>query len=150
MIKNRKGSHIVIEQVFLALMGVIIIMIVFSVFQDLRENTGEFVAEEQFKSVATYTHSAVIQAFESCRYSDFVKIQMELPTEIAEYPYTITLSNSNVTVEAIYDSSLTQSLQLYNINANLYGTAYSESGRYYLTCNSTVGIPQITFQVEDE
>jgi hypothetical protein len=143
MIRNRKGTHIVIEQVFLALMGIVIIVLVFSVFQGLRENTGDFVAEQQFESVATYVHNAVIKAYETGRYSDFVKIRMELPAEIAEHPYTINLSNSNITVEALDDATLTQSLQIYNINANLNGKAYSEWSRYYLFYNTTAN--QMTF-----
>ena len=143
MIRNRKGTHIVVEQVFLALMGVIIVVIVFSVFQGLKENTSEHVAEEQFLSVATYVQSAIIQAYETGNYANSVRVQMELPAEIAEHPYTITLSNKLITVEATDDASLTQSLQIYNINAYLNGKAYSESGRYYLFYNKTAG--EMTF-----
>jgi hypothetical protein len=134
LLRNRKGAHVIIEQVFLVIMGVAILVMVMNIFYGIRTSTTDFIAGEQLHSISVYTGSAAIQVYTNGQYADYGKIYLELPDRAGTYGYEVYFnSTSKHVVASARDADLSQSLKLNNITANLVGRISSGGGRPYVS-----------------
>ena len=130
-LRNRKGAHVIIEQVFLIIMGVVILVMVINIFYGIRTSTTDYIAGEQLRSISVYVGSAVIQAYNNGQYADESKIYLELPDYAGSYAYEVYFSDTSVVASA-RNVNLSQSLKLNNIVANLKGRISPGGGRPYV------------------
>ncbi|MFH1424955.1 MAG: hypothetical protein ABIG20_04785 [archaeon] len=139
MWSNRKGAAMVVEQAFIAVFGIVILITVMIVFSNLRIDFSKHVAEAQFDEVGAVTHNAVLQAYENGKYANSAKVVVRLPGKLGGMPYTVSLTNDNITVQNIY-GDVNRTLGVMNITANLSGNCSSTgSGPCVVEYNSSSG-----------
>ena len=135
--KNKKAASILIEQIFVLLFGILLSVMVITVFTSLRTKSFDFVATSQFGSIANYVHNGIIIAGEDMHISDTGKIFLDLPDKVGDKPYRIEIRDNiiNVTDTA---GALNASVTIFNINSTISGNASSGGGgRIFIFYNRT-------------
>ncbi|HIK00057.1 TPA: hypothetical protein H1016_00775 [archaeon] len=145
--KNKKAASILIEQIFVLMFGILILVMVITVFTTLRAKSFDFVASSQFGSVASYVHNGVIIAEQNMRVANTGKVFLDLPDKVGDKPYRIEIKNNFINVTDL-GGALNTSVALFNINATVSGNASSGGGgRIFLFYNRTAN--SITLQAEE-
>ena len=144
---NEKGVTILLEQIFIILFGVLLLVMIITVFTALRDKSVNFVAGSQFESIGSYVHNGIIIADQDMRYSDTGKVFLDLPDKIGDTPYRISISNRIINVTDL-NGAVNASIPIFNINATLAGNVSSGSGgRFFLIFNRTANT--ITLAAEE-
>ncbi|HIJ98300.1 TPA: hypothetical protein H1009_04410, partial [archaeon] len=68
MLENKKGASVILEQVFIVVFGVMILVLVVFVFATVRDKSTDFIAENQYELVANTVHSGIILAAQNMRF----------------------------------------------------------------------------------
>ncbi len=146
-LKNKKGISPMIEQVFVILFGLFLLIMIILVFTNLRTKSFEYVATSQFASVASYVHNGIVIAQQDMRVSDSGRVYLDLPDKIGDKPYRILIQNRTINITDI-DGVLNASITLFNINATVVGNVSSGSGgRIFLFYNRSAN--NITLKAEE-
>ncbi len=141
--KNNKGEALIIEQVFVLLFGVLILVTVITVFANVRDDAYEFVGEEQMGVVGNYVHTALIKAQRSMEVSSYGKIRLDIPAQAGGDTYYVYLNNTSIKV-AESAGYLNYTVDIANIDKNLFGNISSSAGgKKYIIYNSSAGSVQL-------
>lgn len=136
-LKNKKGVHILLEQVFIVAFGIIIFVMVVLVFANLKTSSTEFIVETQYKNVATYVQNAVIQADENMKFSDSGRIILDIPSRIGDQSYEVYLNDTAVLVVSSVGIT-NRTIDAYKTGATMSGNISSTGGgRFFITYNRT-------------
>ncbi|MDP7282684.1 MAG: hypothetical protein QF475_03555 [Candidatus Undinarchaeales archaeon] len=135
--RNCKGSATVMEQVFIMVFGVLILITVVVTFSQLRQDTVEYAATPQFEAVAQQIHAVIATAQENMRTADFGYISFTIPHEIAGENYVVRFNTTHIRVED-FAGNLNQSVMLTQSNITVLGNISSQStGKSRAYFNST-------------
>lgn len=137
-LKNTKGASLILEQVFIMLFGVFILILVVLIFASVRDHSIGYITEQQYKGVATYVLSGVIIANENMRIGNSSgRIFLDLPDKIGGETYLVSITGNNINVTDL-GRVKNASVQIFSINATVVGNISSGSGgRIFLAYNKT-------------
>jgi len=136
--KSRRGSTIVLEQIFITIFSVMMLVMVLTTFANLRSDVLEFTAENQFSNVANYVHTSIVQAFVGTQTSSYGKVPITLPSKIGSYSYGVYLNNTSVRVST-YHGDISRSVPIANIDQvmTISGNVSSGDGHYVMEFNTS-------------
>ena len=134
ILKNEKGVTIVLEQIFILLFGILLLVMIITVFTALRGNAANFVAGSQFKTIASYVHNGVLIAVSEMDRSDSGKIFLDLPDKVGDTPYRVLIQNNGINVTDL-SGVLNASVNIFSVNATVSGNVSSGAARYFLSYN---------------
>ena len=145
--RNKKGQGAMIEQLFVVLFGVFLLVMVVAVFTNLRGKSFEFIGSSQLERVANYVHDGIIIADQNMRVSDTGKIFLDLPDRVGDTSYKIQIINNTINVTDLA-GSINASVGVFNINATVAGNISSGGGgRIFLSYNKSS--KTITLEAEE-
>lgn len=146
-LRNKKAASVLIEQIFVLMFGILILIMIITVFTTLRTKSFDFVAASQFGSIASYVHNGVIIAEQSMRVSDTGKVFLDLPDRVVDRAYRIEIKNNAINVTDLA-GAINASKTLFNITASVSGNVSSGGGgRIFLFYNRTAN--SITLRAEE-
>ena len=121
MLENKKGASVILEQVFIVVFGVMILVLVVFVFATVRDKSTDFIAENQYELVANTVHSGIVLAAQNMRFFDNGRILLDIPDKIAGDSYKITIAN-NTTINVTDTRGIkSAAVQFFNVNATVLG-----------------------------
>ena len=136
---NKKGASVILEQVFVVVFGIMILVLVVLVFTTFRDKSIDFIAENQYGLVANSVHSGIVLAAKNMKFSDNGRIVLDIPGKIAGASYKIIVSN-NTTINVTDTQGVkSASVQFFNVNATVRGhfannttATFSGGGRIFI------------------
>ncbi len=121
MLGNKKAASVILEQVFIVVFGVMILVLVVLVFTTVRDESADFIAENQYELVANSIHSGIALAAKNMKFSDNGRIVLDIPDKIAGASYKISIVN-NTTINVTDTQGVKgASVPLFNMNATVRG-----------------------------
>lgn len=139
-LKHNKGASVILENVFIILFGILLLVLTVVVFTSVRDSSVDFISKAQYENVANYVLSGITIASRNMRISDYGRIFLELPDNIGGATYRISIFN-NTTIN-VTDAQNVKSafVQIFNVNATILGnTTTTGGGRVFLEYNRTAG-----------
>lgn len=147
IIKNEKGAAVLLEQIFVVLFGILLLIMVVTVFTNLRTKSFDFVTGAQFSNIAGYVHNGAIIASQNMQISDSGKVFLDLPDKVGDRPYKVLISNNTINVTDL-NGDISSSVQIFNVNSTISGNVSSGGGgRIFISYNKTAN--NITLESEE-
>ena len=132
-IQNKRGFAVIIEQVFITLFSVLMLLMIILVFSNLKDNVLEFTQRVHFREVGGMLHNAVATAFANLEYSDSGRIELKLPHYIGGDFYIMNLTNDEIFIQD-RGNTVNCTEDLLAINATLSGRLSSTGGvKHYVS-----------------
>lgn len=138
MLKNRRAAIQILEQTFVVIFGVVMLILVILVFSNVAKSVSNYVAEAQFKNIANYVHNGIIQVYINGRFVDNYTVYLDIPPSISSHTYTVIIEEGYVKVRDTM-SSINNSVLIYKLNVTINGNISSTSG----------GIPYLFYNTSD-
>jgi hypothetical protein len=125
------------EQVFILMFGVLLLITVVVTFSDLKDDTVEYSAIPQYEAVAQHMHAVVISAQEQMQLAESGYIGFTIPREIAGKNYIMRFNNTHIRVED-FQQEINQTVLLAQSNITVSGNvSSSDSGKARAYFNTT-------------
>ena len=122
--RNTKGVSAILEQVFILLFGVLILITVVVTFSQLKDDTVEYSAAPQFETVAQQVQAAIAVAQRQMSITDFGYVGFSIPAKIAGADYAVRINNTHIRVEN-FQNTINKSINLANMGVSISGSISS-------------------------
>jgi len=135
--RNSKGVSAIMEQVFVMVFGVLILITIVVTFSQLKTDTVEYSASVQYEAVAQHVHSVVVSAQSHMKLADSGYIGFTIPEKIAGDNYIVRVNSTHLRVEN-FPQSMNQTIALSEVNATVSGDISSDdTGKLRAYFNTT-------------
>jgi len=144
--RNTKGVSAIMEQVFIMVFGVVMLIAVVVTFSQLKDDTIEYSAVPQYEAVAQHIHSVIVSAQAHMKIADHGQLSFTIPGKIAGESYIVRVNNTSVMVEN-FEKTVNQTVALSNVNATVSGNISSgDTGKlrvYFNTADRAINFTRI-------
>ncbi|HIJ97955.1 TPA: hypothetical protein H1009_02590 [archaeon] len=146
--QNTKAASVILEQVFIALFGIILLVLVVVAFTSVRDKAIDHISGDQYATVANTVHSGLLLASRNMKISETGVVFLDIPDRIGGSSYRILVyNNASIMVQSI-SRSKNSSVQFFNVNANVFGNETATGGgRVYWEYNRSAR--SITLKAEE-
>jgi len=124
--RNSKGVSAIMEQVFIMVFGVLILITVVLTFSQLKKDTVEYSAVPQYEAVAQHVHAVVISAQEHMNWAGNGYLGFTIPEKIAGENYIVRVNNTHIRVEN-FPRTINQTILMAQANITIYGNISSDN-----------------------
>lgn len=126
-----------VEWVFFFAIGIVLVIMVFSIFSTIGGTYRDTAVELQLMKSGELIRNGIVNVFESSKFgTEDVYMNVTIPPQISRCIYTIEVHNNSLNLRCIDNPGLEAVLDLYDINTNSENIIYSTNGLVNLWGNN--------------
>ncbi len=142
-IKNKKGASVLIEQIFIVLFGIILLVLIVVVFSTVREKSIDSVSQTQYEGIANQVLSGIAIANKDMQISEIGRVFLDLPDRVGGEPYRISIVNGQTINVTDLGNVKNATVAIFNFNSSVSGNVSSGS-RIFLEYNKSANSISLT------
>jgi len=133
-----KGQYLTLEYVLFFSIGIVLVVLVYGMFNDTNDIISGNIRQHQMNSVTHMIAGSVVNVYEASQQTNsLVRYKLEIPTSISDCAYSIFLSPSrNLLLECINNRNISSQSHLYNFNIKMKNILYSTRGSLTIMCSN--------------
>ena len=136
-----KGQYLTVEYMMFFLIGIILVVSVYSIFSSINEIAERNIVEEQLKAVGETIRGTIINIAEtSSSTKSEISYNLSIPLKLSRCIYSIQVYNG-LNLNCTTDARIGVVLSLYNLNITAENTIYSTNG--YVEMNASNGVVEL-------
>ncbi len=132
-----KGQYLAVEWVFFFAIGIILVIMVFSIFSTVGLTYRNTVVELQLMRSGELLRNGIVNVFEASKFGgENIYMNVSIPPQLSRCIYTIEIGGGELSLRCVDNPGLKAVLNLYDINTNSENIIYSTNGLVKLWGNN--------------
>jgi hypothetical protein len=129
-----KGQYQIINEFFLFLIGVFVVVFVTTSLNEIQQHLTEMSINSKFEQISNYISSAVVKSIE---YEANTTVRIKIPVKINDISYGILINNNNLTVYDLDNIKRSISSGIFNISSKKNIICDEASSAKYILIKNT-------------